>query len=158
MHIRYPETSLKHSVSHGMLEHIEGCRLLECKEIILTDHRSYLMYLNLEDYFQDQMSSWDEINKVMLNPSRKSHREKFVQSIEDQLEHLNLEAQMSKVFHHPSNEQIEKIDETITSILNNATNSVEGMRRNIPFSPEKQKRRGAKLCWKDVVKRKRATN
>ena len=45
------------ALSHGILEHIDGCRLLECNETKLTDHRSYLIDLNLEDSFQDQMSS-----------------------------------------------------------------------------------------------------
>ena len=70
---------------------------------------------------------------------RKSHSEKLVQSIEDQLECLNLEVQIEKVFHHPSNEQIEKIDETITSILNTTTKIVEGMKRNIHFSQENKR-------------------
>ena len=74
------------AVSHGMLEHVEGHRLMECKEIILIDHRSHLIDLNLEGHFKDQMSDWDETNKVILNLSRKSHREKFVQSIREQLE------------------------------------------------------------------------
>ena len=83
------------------------------------------------------MSSWDEINKAMLDPSRKFHRKKFVKSINDRLEHLNLQEQASTVFHYPSNEQIERIDEMITSILKNAATRVEGMKRNIPYSREK---------------------
>ena len=47
------------ALSHGMLEHIDRCRLLECNDIMLTYHRSCLIDLNLEDYFQDQMISWD---------------------------------------------------------------------------------------------------
>ena len=92
---------------------------------------------------------------MILNPSRKSHREKFVQSIENQLECMDLEVQIAKMFHHLSNEQIEKTDETITRILNTATKRVEGIKRNIPFSQEKQKRRTAKSHWKDVVKMKK---
>ena len=47
------------AVSCGILEYIEGCRLMECKEITLTDHRSCLINLNLVDYFQGQTSGWD---------------------------------------------------------------------------------------------------
>ena len=61
------------------------------------------------------------MSKAMLNPSRRPHREKCLKSIEDQLEHLNLEEQVSSTFHHPSNEQIERIGETIISILNATT-------------------------------------
>jgi len=47
---------------------------------------------------------------------------------------------------------MEGIDKIITSLLTNALKSVRGMKRNIPFSKEKEIMRAAKLFWKDCVK------
>ena len=53
----------------------------------------------------------------------------------------------------PSNEQIEQVDKVITSLLMNATKSVQGIKRNIPFLKEKEEVRAAKLFWKDYIKK-----
>ena len=50
-------------------------------------------------------------------------------------------------------EQIEKFDEIITRMLNTALKSVEGIKRNVPFSCEKEKRRAAVLYWKMEIRR-----
>ena len=41
-------------------------------------------------FFSEQLSSWGEINKVMLNPARMSNINKFVDSIEEQLKTHNV--------------------------------------------------------------------
>jgi len=38
------------------MEYVEGSLLNECNEIIFTDHRSYIVDINFEDYFEDQLS------------------------------------------------------------------------------------------------------
>ena len=47
------------AASHGIMEYVEGSILLEYNELIFTDHRAYIVDLNLEDYFEDQLSKWD---------------------------------------------------------------------------------------------------
>ena len=61
------------AASYRIIDYVEDSQLLECNDIVFTDHRAYVIDINLEDYFNDQLSSWDEINRVMLNPSRQSH-------------------------------------------------------------------------------------
>jgi len=73
------------AMSHGVMEYVEGSRLMECNEIIFTDHRAYIVDINLNNYFDDQISEWDQINRVVLSLSRRSHRNKFNQSLSDQL-------------------------------------------------------------------------
>ena len=81
----------------------------------------------------------------MLNPARRSHREKIVEKLQDQLNVYQLEEELEQMKITTTNEQIEQFDELITRMLNAATRSVEGMKRNIPFSKEKEKRRAAVL-------------
>jgi hypothetical protein len=59
------------AVSEGLMEFVEGLKLIHHNEIIFSDHRAYIVDINIEDYFNDQMSSWDKINHVMLIHQRK---------------------------------------------------------------------------------------
>ena len=40
-------------IAEEMIEVIEGSKLLEVNEIVVTDHRSYIIDINLKEYFQD---------------------------------------------------------------------------------------------------------
>ena len=111
--------------------------LQECNDIILTDHRSYIIDLNLEAYFDQHLSEWDQINHSILNPSRRSHREKFYMSLHTQLSFIDIKEKILEIYDHPSNKQIEVIDEMITDVLQNAVRSIQGINRNIPFSQQK---------------------
>ena len=52
----------------------------------------------------------------------------------------------------PTNQQIERIDEIITLVLNEATLKVEGLKHRIPYSKKKAKTIGAIKHWKNKVK------
>ena len=43
-------------VSEGMLNVVEGIELIECNEIVDSDHRGYLTDLNLETYFKEEFN------------------------------------------------------------------------------------------------------
>ena len=51
-----------------------------------------------------------------------------------------------------TNQQIEYIDNVVTTMLNQARKKVEGMTRNIPYSYEKAKRWGTMLFWKSKIR------
>ena len=146
------------AASAGMLEHIEGCMLLDYNEIVETDHRGYVVDIALDEYFELEFSSWDHINKVMLNPSKRSHRERFVETLENQLNTCQLEDELARMKITITHGQMEHFDEIITRMLNAATKSVEGMRRNVPFSKEKEMRRAAALHWKMEIRRIKGIN
>ena len=61
--------------------------------MVVMDHRLYVININLEEYFQDQNTSWDEINKIVLNPSRRSYREQFCEYLKKLIEAYKLEEQ-----------------------------------------------------------------
>ena len=73
-----------HSIaaSPSIMNCIEGYKLIEVNEIVLSNHRGYLIDINLELYFSEQISLWNTINRRILNLSRRSHRKKFCKSIE----------------------------------------------------------------------------
>ena len=64
---------------------------METNKIIITDHRSYLIDFNFEEYFYEKFSDWDQINHRMLDPARRSHRNKFVEKLEEVLDSIELE-------------------------------------------------------------------
>ena len=123
------------------IEYVKGYTLLEYNEIVLSDYRSCLIDVNLEGYFDEQFSLWDQINKVILNPVQRSHHEKFVEIIEKQLDMYQLEREISSIQNILNHEDIEWIDRAISLIWNVATKKIEVTKCNILFSKEKQKRK-----------------
>ena len=79
------------ATTKGLIQFIKGFLLLEWNEVIITNYRSYIIDINLEEYFQDQFTKWDEINKIILNLSRKSYHIKFVKYIEELIEAYHLQ-------------------------------------------------------------------
>ena len=65
-------------VSEEVLEIIEGIALIEWNEIVDSDYRGYLLDLDLEEYFNDELNQVNEREKSLLNPNRRSHRKSFV--------------------------------------------------------------------------------
>ena len=84
----------------------------------------------------------------MLNPARLSHRNKCVDSIEEQLKTHNVEQDLINVVNNTLNYEMEQVDRLIRRFLNAARKKVEEMRRNIPCSKEKETRRSMTLCLK----------
>ena len=85
------------------------------------------------------MCEWDNINKVTLNPSGRSHKEKFIDELEHQMQMHNVEDDLSRMENSFSNQEIKTIDEVITRMFTVATKKVEGIKRNDPWSKEKKK-------------------
>ena len=61
------------AVSEGLIEFVEGLKLIPHNEIVQSDHRAYIIYVNLKYYYNDKMSSWDNIDHVILDPAKRSH-------------------------------------------------------------------------------------
>ena len=150
MNMRYCERSdstYKHgskqidsiAATNGIMNYIEGCRLMNYNEIIESDHRAFIVDIDIEEYFKDEFSGWDNINRVMLNPARKSHRQKFKEVLEEQLEIYNLEEELEVMKGTASYHQMEVVDQTITRMIKEAIKKIEGMKRNIPYSSRKKK-------------------
>jgi len=94
------------AVSEGLIEYVEGVKLIPHNEIVNSDHRVYIVDINIEEYFEDEFSHWNTINHVILNPSKKSHRTKFIEELEAQLDLHQLESLMANC-PNPTYQQIE---------------------------------------------------
>ena len=64
----------------------------------------------------------------MLNPAKRSHRQKFTEKLEEQLDIYQIESELEQMKVLTTHEQMEKLDEIITRMLNVALKSVEGMK------------------------------
>ena len=51
------------------------------------DYRVYIIDLNLKKYFKVEFSQWDQIYRSLLDPERRDHREKFLELVEEILNH-----------------------------------------------------------------------
>ena len=73
------------AVLEGLMDFIEGSLLVSDNEIVNTDNRVCVIDINLEDYFNEEFSYWNAANNVILDPSKKSHRIKFLEELENLL-------------------------------------------------------------------------
>lgn len=133
------------AASEGLIEYAEGIKLAPRNEIVNSDHRACIADINIEDYFDDEFSYWNSINHVLLNPAKKSHREKFLEELEMQLDFHQIETLIENC-PNPACYQIETIDEIIALVLNKVTKKVEEQRRNVPHSARKAKCQGEIKC------------
>ena len=140
------------AATSGIMEYVDGCEILGYNEVVESDHRSYLVDISLEEYFNDEMSEWDTIDRVKINPSKRSHRKIFYEEIEHQLNIYNVENDLERMERSCSYNEIEVVDEIITRMLQTATKKVEGMKRSIPFSQEKERRRSMVLYYKMKIR------
>ena len=74
-----------------IIQYVEGSVLKERNEIINTDYRAFIVDINLEDYFKKTFSGWDNINKRVLNSSRRLHRDRFQILVEEIIEIMQIE-------------------------------------------------------------------
>ena len=61
--------------TQNILDFVEGSKLLEANEITISDHRKFVIDINIESYFGESFSGWDQIYKRVINLARRSHRE-----------------------------------------------------------------------------------
>ena len=86
------------------------------------------------------MSLFD-INKVIssqLDSRRLSHRETFIEKVEEYLQAINLPSTIDWYCNENAiSEILELIDQQILEVLNKARKAVEGPRRGVPFLQKK---------------------
>ena len=73
------------AATNRIMNYIEGSKLMNYNDIVELDHHTYMIDADIEEYFKDEFSRQDNVNRVMLNLAKRSHREKFNEVIEDEL-------------------------------------------------------------------------
>ena len=130
------------AASEGAMEFVEGLKLINDNNIAFSEHCAYVVYFNIEEYFNAQLSYHDEINHIIINLSKRSYREKFCKALEDHLNRWQIEGLTFDNL-RLSCQQIEHLDAMITTVLNNTQKSVEGPKQNVLYSKKKEKCREA---------------
>ena len=70
--------------------------------------------------------------------------------MDEQLDNINIETEISQAWINLSWELLENIDQTVPYILNTVRKKIEGPIRNIPFSYEKEKRRSELIFFRNT--------
>jgi hypothetical protein len=78
-------------VTIGLSKFIDGSRMIDYNEILITDHREYIIDIYLDDYFDISLDNIDKIDDSRINSRKLTHRTKFIEKIEDLLDQINIE-------------------------------------------------------------------
>ena len=130
----------------GILEIVDGCEITNFKEIIYIDYQRYIIDFNLKAYFKLETFHIDCNEGSMLDSSRKSHRNKFIEKAEELIESFRLIDTFNEHCNeYASREMLDKLDKEMISILNIVRKHVKDLKRKVPFSKAKLKTRAKVL-------------
>ena len=102
------------------------------------DHRAYLIDINLSQYFEEEFSNGDKINKYIIDPNRRSYYEKFEEMAEQLFDSISIENTIYEMMHSKlSREVMEQVDKDFTYILQMIIKKIEGSRRGVTHSKQK---------------------
>ena len=68
-----------------MSRRASGIELIECDEIVESDHRDFLIDASIADYFAKELFEVYARIRKKLNPSKKVHGEIFDKSLEEMI-------------------------------------------------------------------------
>ena len=138
--------------THGLLEYISGSQMVECDEVIINDHRGYLLDLEIERYCKCKLSKYDKPRHTILNNNKTSHVEIFNEKINEVMNQLNVKQRVLDLKHIRSREAFNVVDDLFTTVFDKARSAVEGPTRSIPFSQRKLELSNKQLYWALRVK------
>ena len=138
--------------TYGVFNYVVGCQQTECDEIIMNDHRGYLIDIDLEGFCNMTLNKYDKPNKRILDNARKSHVEIFNDKVNKLMRTHKLKEQLAEIKNMSNEQTYNEIDNIFTKILSNARSAVEGPTRTIPYSKRKLMISNEHLHWKLKVK------
>ena len=114
--------------------------MTEYSEIVPTNHRGYIIDIDINEYFRTKTNKLDEIVYSKLNSARKSYRKRFVEGIEQLIVDNNLDNVIWKLDIKDSmREELEIIDQILNHYMNIMKKQIEGPTRSILHSSTKSK-------------------
>jgi len=78
-------------ITSRVINFIEGCELINYNQIIESDHRGYLIDINLEQYFKINQFNVNKISSSQLNSRRLTHKEIFCKKVKEYIQVTNLQ-------------------------------------------------------------------
>ena len=64
------------AVSENIIRFVKGSKLYKTYKKFETDYCRYIIDINLNTYFEEEFSNWDDTNKSILDPGKHILREK----------------------------------------------------------------------------------
>ena len=138
--------------TQGLLEHVAGCQMVECDEVIMNDHRGHMVDLEIERYCEMKLSKCDKPCRSLLNNNKKSHAETFNEKANEIMKQLNVKQRVIELQNVRSREAFNAVDDLFATVFNKARSAVEGPTRSIPFSQRKLEMSNKQLYWALRVK------
>ena len=89
------------------MEIVNGCMLLDFEELIISNHRGFIVDLDLEEYFNTIPSYYDEVDYSKLDSSRKSHWIKFYDVLEVEIIKRNIDERINNITNKTTKEELE---------------------------------------------------
>ena len=114
------------AASIGIMKIVNGCILLDFEELIISNHRGFIVDLDLEEYFNTIPSYYDEVDYSKLDSSRKSHLIKFCDVLEVEIIKRNIDERINNITNKTTKEELEWIDNDLTFEMNATCKVVEG--------------------------------
>ena len=109
--------------------------------------------------FSIESSKHDKSNNVKLDSTKRTHRENFKDELDKCIDQLKLEETVNSMCNESTTgQEIDKLDDTITFVLNAARKCVEGVKSRILSSMQKVRIGAIYLCRKALVKKKERKN
>ena len=100
-----------------------------------------MININLADYFDTDQSIIDKQDRSYLSLRKLSHKIKFINKLTEEIKIADLLRIMDLYCNtEASNEMLDKINRTITRVLDRARQSAQDSKRAVPYSNEKDKR------------------
>ena len=85
------------AMTHRLISYMRGCKLIKTNEIVPSAHRGYLIDVDINGYFECEVRLYNNAGRVELNPSKRSHREKFEEYLLKHIDEIRLEEKLSMV-------------------------------------------------------------
>ena len=81
-----------------LLDSIQGSKLVDFNKVVNSDHRGFIIDVDFNEYFSVDSSEYDNSNNVRLDSTKRSHKKKFKDKIEEYIEQLKLEEIINNLY------------------------------------------------------------
>ena len=119
------------------MEFIQGYQTIDFNEIFKSDHRGYIIDIDLESYFNIGNEKIQKIKSSKLDLQWKLYRIAFLEQIKDIIYIIELDKIILNLNVQSIKEELDRIDEILTHTMNIVQKNIEGLNRIVSFSMKK---------------------
>ena len=95
-----------------------GSKLVDFNEIIITNHRGFLIDIDFKAYFKLQASQYDKSESRKLNPTNRLHRKQFKEILDEYISQMKLLGKTLTICNkHETQHKMNVLDELIIYVL-----------------------------------------